>query len=255
MAELRKPTLNRETDLLKLLAIILMTVDHAGAALCGNAPLMRSIGRLAFPIFCYTLAVGCGYTRSMGKHALRLLIAALVSQPFYTMALHSSDTLAETFASWGGFGFFRWYAFTFNKCNIMVELLMGVLLIWTLKEKRFVLSALVAAAVIVLDRQGWLSSSYGVDGIFLIAIFWVFRDRPAACLAWAALYMIQWGTRSGSSYTFLGLHYGRQMYAVLALPLIAIPIEKRHVKLPKWLFYAYYPAHLMVIAILRELIL
>lgn len=254
MAEMRKSTLNRETDILKLLALIIMTIDHAGAALFGNAPLMRTVGRLAFPIFCYTLAVGCRYTRSMAKYASRLLLAALISQPFYTMALHPTAPLAETVASWRGLGFFRWYAASFKTGNIMEELLLGVLLIWTLQEKKYVIAAVISYGIFVLDMQGWLASSYGINGIGLIMIFWLFQDHPFACLLWAAGFMLAWGM-SSRTYSFYGLHYGRQIYAVFALPLIAIPIAKRRVKLPKWLFYAYYPAHLLVIAILREVML
>lgn len=253
MTELRKPTLNRETDLLKLFALIVMTIDHIGAALCGNSLPMRAIGRLAFPLFCYSLAIGCRYTRSMAKYALRLLIAALISQPFYTMALHPTGTIAETIASWDGFGFFRWYLLSLRINNIMEELLMGVLMVWTLQKKQYLYSALLAACLFVLEKQGWMGSSYGINGVILLVIFWALIDHPLACLVWAGLYMLQWGL-SSTSYSFHGIHFGRQIFAVFALPLIAIPISKRCVKLPKWLFYTYYPAHLLVLANLRDIL-
>ena len=253
MTELRKPTLNRDTDLLKLFALIVMTVDHVGAALFGNNLPMRAIGRLAFPIFCYSLAVGCRYTHSMAKYALRLLIAALISQPFYTMALHPTGTIAETVASWGGFGFFKWYFLSFRTNSIMEELLMGVLMVWMLQNKRYLYAALLTACFFVLEKQGWMGSSYGMNGIILLVIFWSLLDHPLACLVWTGFFMLQWGL-SSTSYSFHGIHFGRQIFAVFALPLIAIPIAKRRVKLPKWLFYTYYPAHLLVIAILRDVL-
>lgn len=61
----RSVRLNRETDLLKLVAIFAMFIDHMGAALFPGVAQMRIIGRIAFPIFCYTLAAGCCYTLSL----------------------------------------------------------------------------------------------------------------------------------------------------------------------------------------------
>ena len=99
MSKTRTVRLSRETDVLKLIAIMAMFIDHLGAAIFPGVMEMRIIGRLAFPIFCYTLAAGCCYTRSMGGYALRLLIAALISQPFYVTALNhwNSDMYALTF--------------------------------------------------------------------------------------------------------------------------------------------------------------
>ena len=41
-----------------------------------------------------------------------------------------------------------------------------------------------------------------------------------------------------------------QLYAILSLILIYLPIRKRRVRLPKWVFYGFYPAHLVLIYLL-----
>ena len=51
--------LNGDTGLLKLVAMLAMFCDHAGKMLFPQYPIMRIIGRLAFPIYAYCLAVGC----------------------------------------------------------------------------------------------------------------------------------------------------------------------------------------------------
>ena len=53
---------------LKILAIICMTIDHIGVAFFPNEPLLRMIGRLAFPIFSYGIAEGCRYTRNKRRY-------------------------------------------------------------------------------------------------------------------------------------------------------------------------------------------
>ena len=110
---------------LKIIAIVSMFIDHFGAAIvefylyqilkpydadyckaliCSKAPwlwmewmgdpekvnsldiTLRSIGRLAFPIFCFLLVEGFLHTRNMKKYLVRLGIFALVSEPFFDMA-------------------------------------------------------------------------------------------------------------------------------------------------------------------------
>ena len=50
--------LNSDTGLLKLIAMLAMFCDHAGKMLFPEYRVLRIIGRLAFPIYAYCLAVG-----------------------------------------------------------------------------------------------------------------------------------------------------------------------------------------------------
>lgn len=249
----RSVRLNRETDLLKLVAIFAMFIDHMGAALFPGVAQMRIIGRIAFPIFCYTLAAGCCYTRSMGGYALRLLVAALVSQPLYVTALgHVNGYMqALTFEN-PVVDALKWYLYSFRTCNIMVALLLGLMCIWTIKERKYALTALMCWLVIWLDGTGWIASSYGARGVLLMVLFYLFIDKPLASALWVGGYMLWWGLQ-GRGYSFMGVGFGIQMYAVFALPLIYLPID-RHVKMPKAVFYLFYPLHLALILFLRRMI-
>ena len=49
------------------------------------------------------------------------------------------------------------------------------------------------------------------------------------------------------------MRFGIQAFAILALPLIYIRSHSG-LRLPKWLFYAFYPAHLALILALDRLV-
>ena len=65
--------LNKDTNLLKLVAMVSMLVDHTGKMFFPQYQIMRIIGRIAFPIYAYCLTVGCVYTKDMVKYVERLL--------------------------------------------------------------------------------------------------------------------------------------------------------------------------------------
>jgi len=84
----------KRNDLLKLIGMISMVVDHVGVQFFSNDPTalyyaMRLFGRLAFPIFAYLVAMGYQRTRDWKRYALRLGIFAVITQiPFQIFAGH-----------------------------------------------------------------------------------------------------------------------------------------------------------------------
>ena len=70
---------------LKLIAAFAMVCDHAGLMLFPQVPILRVIGRLAYPIFAFMIAEGCRYTRNKKRYlGLLLALAATVDQNTYT---------------------------------------------------------------------------------------------------------------------------------------------------------------------------
>lgn len=244
--------LNRDTGLLKLIAMLAMLCDHAGKMLFPQYPIMRIIGRLAFPIYAYCIAVGCVYTKNMLKYLTRIILLALISQPIYAVSMgHVSQSMyAVSFAEEPLHAAVNFYIESWTrKPNILFALAIGVLLIWTLRERKLVLT--LALCLFVWHFQGKLD--YGWKGVALMLLFYVFCRHWWLSLPCVLAFMLWWGMSSGG-YSAFGVDFGMQTFAILCLPLIYIRTNSG-VRLPKWLFYAFYPAHLALIFVLDKFVM
>ena len=73
---------------------VCMFIDHAGKMLFPQLTWMRMVGRLAFPLFAYGIAVGAAMTRHPRQYIARVAALALVSQPLYAVALgHTNEAM------------------------------------------------------------------------------------------------------------------------------------------------------------------
>jgi len=241
--------LNTDTNLLKLIAIITMLIDHAGKMLFPQYRILRIIGRLAFPMFAYCLAVGAVFTKDMGRYISRIVFLALISQPIYAVALgHAPASMyAVSFAENPVGAAFNFYVRSWSYPSILLSLTLGLAILWSIRDRHLVLTVgLLLLAWIIQD-----SLDYGFRGIVMMLAFFLFCSAPIVSLPVVAGYMIWWGMQS-QSYTAFGVSFGTQMFAVLALPLIYIRTNSR-LKLNKWVFYLFYPAHLALILVLERL--
>lgn len=233
-AEGPKVRTNLDTDLLKLIAIAAMLTDHIGGAFFPEMGVFRWIGRLAFPIFCYCMTVGLLYTHDIRRYLGRLGLFALVSQPFYVLAFHPRDWQTE-WTNW----------------NIFFTLFLSLLAMYGLKERKWWLFALAFFAV------SWWNFDYSGTGVILMLIFYLCRNKPGLG---AVLYVLSYLPALWSGYpedplclTLGPLTVDWTFFAVFAAPLIFCGTHSG-IKVPKWFFYAFYPAHLAVIALIQVIL-
>lgn len=226
--ETRKIASNLDTNFLKLVAVVCMTFDHMGSNFFPGMPLFRVVGRLAFPLFAYCLVVGCLYTSDVKKYALRLGAFALLCQPIYAL-VGTQGTEAY------------WEKLVFVP-NIFFTLLVGLAAVYGLREKKWWLTA---AAVLF---SAFVNLDYGVYGVILMVLFYLLRNKRWVSLAVVAAYLAM---------DLVNLPRWPYIAALQGFSLLSLPLICAHtnvdLKVNKYVFYAYYPLHLLVIALVQRL--
>ena len=246
------PSLYLSGNALKLIATITMLIDHIGAVLIENGILggpydfnlaaieasaqlsrwlqidtiLRGIGRVAFPIYCFLLVEGFLHTRDVKKYWLRLLAFCVISEIPFDLAI-----------------FHRVFYWQYQ--NVFFTLLLGLTALWLVKwledeylcgghiwdsRRRMVWGFKTAAAIGICLAAAWLlRTDYDIIGVCLIVLFYMARENrqlqvilavmvffwePPAVLAWIPICLYD-GTRGSNRW--------------------------------KYWFYAFYPAHLLVL--------
>ena len=160
---------NQDGGLLRLIACVCMFIDHAGKMLFPHLIWMRLVGRLAFPLFAYGIAVGAAMTRHPQQYIARVAALALISQPLYAVALgHTNNAMyAVPFAQHPLRALYTFYIKSWETPSILLPLLLGLLLLLCLREKKYVIALL----IYVLCERFSGSLDYGVGGVRLMVLF------------------------------------------------------------------------------------
>lgn len=242
-------TLQTTTFSLRIMAMIFMLCDHLWATVIHDNEWLTCVGRLTFPIFAFLIVEGYFHTKNLKKYVLRLLIFAVISEiPFN---LVTGNTL-------------------FNPVhqNVLWTFLIGIFLIF-LNEKarakgKWWLSILVAAGTIALGFIAGLLTfvDYFHGGVFMVLTFYFFRGRKwwnflgQAALMW----YINFEILGGYSYVIplfgKEFYFPQQGFALLALIPIWLYRGKQgyHNKTLQYAFYAFYPAHLLILWLIGTLL-
>ncbi|MDE7311977.1 MAG: conjugal transfer protein TraX [Eubacterium sp.] len=236
---------------LKLIAVISMVIDHTAAGILGrylmmsglgsldvgnvnevqqwivgNAQLfsiynvMRMIGRIAFPIYCFLLVEGLAHTRNRMKYAGRLLLFAAVSElPF--------DLL------------FKGAVLEFSYQNVFFTLFFGVAVMigieWAKEQycDRPAIAAVLTWAVIAAGMAAaqLANTDYAAIGVFCIVVIYLCRKKKvwqivAGCIVFA------WELTAPLAFVPIGFYNGRRGWKL------------------KYFFYLIYPVHLLILYML-----
>ena len=239
---------NQNSGLIRLLACLFMLIDHVGKMFFPHVPEMRLIGRMAFPLFAYGIAVGAVYTHNPLKYVKRIVLLALVSQPLYALGLdHAPRTMFATPFFENPFEAIRaFYVNSWSTPSILVSLTLGLCILISIRNRQWIL----ALGLYMLCTRFSANLDYGIGGIRLMILFYALCEHPLLSLIAAVSYLISWS--AGSNYVFFGIPFGVRIFALPAVVFVCLPL-RGNLKLPRWFVYGFYPAHLLALAILTHL--
>ena len=242
---------------LKMIAVFTMFIDHTAATILermlvqmpaggpvtqqniavwqGLYLLMRLIGRMAFPIYCFLLVEGFFHTANRAKYALRLFLFALISEVPFDMAFNQKflDT-------------------SYN--NVFITLLIGLLTIWTAdyaicryktegltgreRMKTQNLRGICVAAVLLTGGilAEILHTDYGAGGVAAIFVMYLFcNDRMRG---FSIMVLV------------LGLLCGMLEWAAFLMLIPLRAYNGTRGQQVKYFFYWFYPVHLLVLSLI-----
>lgn len=218
---------------LKLIAMISMVFDHAGDMFFPDVMWPRMIGRLAMPIFSFFIAEGFSHTRDRKKYLCRLGIFALISEIPFDLAFE------------GKIGF--------SHQNIMLSFFLAVVALmlydWiqggTKSEEnhasigKTVLDVIAVAAIAALSLL--LRADYTIFAVIAVSLFYVLRQKHPL-------------VRTGVGVAFLALTRTVGYYCTTGLSFIPLAMYNgKKGKGLKWLFYGFYPGHLLLLAAIKHI--
>jgi hypothetical protein len=215
-------------ELLKIIAIVTMVLDHVAEILYPDLLILHVIGRLSFPLFAYLVVLGIESTKKPRKYMVTLICFAAISQVPYYLAFGIQP---------------------FERLNILFSLFLSAVTIY-FYNKRSVLAFVPLLLSIVLMTEGSYYVVLTAVGMRLL------KDKPIlGALALVALNL---------QFLFIpDIESQIQILALLAVPLIFLHIDNRLKKVivipenslaystRKYFFYFFYPLHLALLFLIR----
>ena len=212
---------------LKWIAVVTMVTDHFAVAVYRWIPgydynvyfVLRKIGRIAFPIYCFLLVEGFSHTRNVAKYLRNCFLFALISEIPFDMAVFGS-------------------MFYPKGQNVYFTLCIGLCALILLdriklrQEFRYMLLRLVLIVGMAYAGER-LDVDYHWKGVLFIIMFYYVRNMQEWIRNVAGICAFAY--EIAAPLAFVPIHFyngarGRQM---------------------KYFFYAVYPIHLLVFGLIR----
>lgn len=217
------------TASLRIIASVSMLLDHIAYAFLEDTSaaylILRCLGRAAVIIYAFLLSEGFMHTRSIRKYLLRLGVFAAISEPafqlFKTGELHSV---------------------TFQNTMMTLFLSLVMLIVISMAEKRNRYLPFVAAGI--ASAIGWaLKMDYGISLPLCVAVLYIFRDKHETRLLLACLIFVL-------EYNMHILYSTASIATVFAVSFL---YNGQKGKSYKYAGYIFYPAHLLLLYLIKTL--
>lgn len=214
--------------MLKIIAVICMVFDHVGDALFPSQMWLRAIGRIAFPIFAFCVSEGYIHSKDRLTYLIRIGVFALISEiPFN---LFVSGNLIHL-----------------DYQNVMFTFFIAILALVSydkITENKKVMSYIIGIITVLLFAIVALifGTDYGLYGVLLVFCFYVLKNiNYSLKVFFSTLLQLLFNSVGVYIYTIFSF-----------VPLLLYNGKKG--KGLKWLFYVFYPSHLLLLYFLKVLI-
>lgn len=183
------------------------------------------LGRISFPLFAFLLGEGYAHTSNLKKYYQRLIGFALFSQiPFML---------------------FRTLVGEWRMLNILFTLILGLLAItaWDKLDKNYILSIPLIAVLVALGKL--IRVDYGWYGVLAVFVLYMFREkkwiRVLAFMVLNGIYYYERLVVNGSLENLLS-------YIGATIPVILLLFYNGKLgRKTKYLYYIFYPLHLLIL--------
>ncbi len=229
------------SNVIKIIACVSMLIDHAGVILFPEYPVLRWIGRLAMPLFAFTVAEGAMHTSNRKRYFLRMFLLGILCQTVYAAEQILNGGLRSVYLN-----ILFTFSFAMLLCFAYLELEKAL---ESKEKKRIFQSACVwiggLALVILFEIFCTFSDTligitvtldYGASGILLPLFALPCKRHKQRLLVYAV----------GLFFFCLSLsaHMPYIWVAMLDLPILFFYNGKRGKSGAKYGFYLFYPVHL-----------
>jgi hypothetical protein len=201
--------------------------------------IMHIFGRVAFPIFAFLISEGVVYTSNLRKYFSMMCVFALISEIPYNMLrnVYRFHTLSIFYP---------------RMQNVFFTLALGIAAIAFYKKLMlqtdfFNRLFCILLIIITLIAAHLLYVDYGWFMVLAILSLYILRSSQLRLPVFAVFILI----------FYLLIHSPRYYWAAGALVSVILLYfynGKRGAKINKWLFYTFYPIHLLLIALLAAAI-
>ena len=227
---------------LKIIAIIAMTIDHLADLLYPGMPnnlisnVCHIIGRITAPIMFFFICEGFYYTKNLKDYLKRLFIFSIISHFAYCFAF--------------GINYIPFVSGSiFNQTSIVWTLFWSVVALYIVYSNNNIKEIYKYILIILLNFITF-SSDWSCIGLMIILSMYDHRgnleNQMKNMMLWTLIYALV-------SFIFVNKVYGViQLFVILVYPLLKLYNGKKgNSKFMKWFFYIYYPLHLFIIGLLR----
>lgn len=219
--------------LLQWIALVVMTLDHYVMIFHGANHWIHYLSRFVYPIFAYLVVYNYLYrTSNKEKYLGRLLLWGVISQPIYSWAFDLS----------------------FYKLNILFTLFLGLAFLYShdyLKAKYHSHLALVLSGYFIMGLLFLglgIFVSYYWFGLALLASFYYYFQNPSTFnLVYVAMNVTMLNVLSGN----LILALCALSFFLIVIAFTKVATELSISRLPGWIFYLYYPTHLVILGFIH----